>query len=99
MVVTGRVDEVAARVLGEMEAWVELLDGEEACERVLAADPLVRSVRREDGSLVFGFDGGQEELSDLLAALVTAGVRVASFGRKKEDLEEVFLKVGAKEVS
>jgi ABC-2 type transport system ATP-binding protein len=48
---------------------------------------------------VFGFDGGTEELSDLLRDLVTAGVRVASFGRRKEDLEDVFLKVGAKEVS
>jgi ABC-2 type transport system ATP-binding protein len=99
MVVTGRVDEVASQVLGRMEAWVEPLSGEARCEHVLAAHASVRSIRREDAAFVFAFDGDQDELSDLLTALVTAGVRVASFGRKKEDLEEVFLKVGAREVS
>ena len=37
--------------------------------------------------------------SDLLARLVGAGVRVASFARKQAGLEEVFLKVGARELS
>jgi len=99
MLVTGRVDEVAARVLGQAEARVEVVAGEEICAQVLSTHPRVRSVRREKGTFAFSFDGDQGELSDLLTALVTAGVRVASFGRKKEDLEEVFLKVGAKEVS
>ncbi len=99
MMVSGRVEEVAERVLGRAEAWVEPLGDDAACANLLEADPRVSSLRREGAALVFGFDGGAEELSDLLRNLVTAGVRVASFGRRKEDLEDVFLKVGAKEVS
>jgi ABC-2 type transport system ATP-binding protein len=99
MMVSGRVEEVAERVLGRAEAWVESLGDDAACANLLEADPRVSSLRREGASLVFGFDGGPEELSDLLRDLVRAGVRVASFGRRKEDLEDVFLKVGAKEVS
>jgi len=99
LVVSGRVEEVAARVLGEVEMWVEVVSGEEACARVLGGDPRVAELRREGKSFTFAFNAGREEASELLAALVSAGVRVASFGRRKGDLEEVFLKVGAKEVS
>jgi hypothetical protein len=99
MVVAGRVNEVAAQVLGRMEAWVEPLSGHEICARVLAGNASVGAVRREDASFVFDFDGDQEKLGDLLTTLVEAGVRVVSFGRKQGDLEDVFLKVGAREVS
>jgi ABC-2 type transport system ATP-binding protein len=99
MVIAGRVNEVAAQVLGRMEAWVEPLSGHEICARVLAGSACVGAVRREDASFVFDFDGDQEKLGDLLTTLVEAGVRVVSFGRKQGDLEDVFLKVGAREVS
>jgi ABC-2 type transport system ATP-binding protein len=50
-------------------------------------------------SYEFKFDGGPDAASDLLTSLVHAWVRVASFAPKREGLEDVFLKVGAKEVS
>ena len=99
MVVSGRVEEVASQVMGKAEVWVEVLSAEEQCAAVLATYAGVREVTSSDGVFSFAFDHGREELSDLLAALVGAGVRVVSFGQKKSDLEEVFLKVGAKEVS
>ena len=99
MVVSGRLEEVAAQVVGKSEAWVEVLSGEEQCAAALAADPRVQEVVSARGVFSFAFDGGREDLSDLLSRLVAAGVRVVSFGPRKSDLEEVFLKVGAKEVS
>ena len=99
MVVTGRVDEVTASVLGRSEMAVEIVSGEERFAEILAADPRVGALSGVGGIYSFAFDGGREEASELLAELVGAGVRVASFARKKEGLEEVFLKVGAKEVS
>jgi len=99
MVVTGRVEEVTARVMGAAEMLVEVIAGEDACASLLEGHPRVKAVRRRGQEFTFEFDGGPGEASDLLAALVSAGVRVASFARKKENLEEVFLKVGAKEVS
>lgn len=99
LVLSGRVDEVAASVLGRVDMWAEVIAGEEACAGLLAADPRVTDIRREGSFFFFAFTGGREETSDLLSALVSAGVRLASFGRKKEDLEQIFLKVGAKEVS
>ena len=54
---------------------------------------------RVDGSFAFRYRGGDEEASDLLAALIRGGVRVSSFARRREGLEEVFLKVGARELA
>ena len=56
-------------------------------------------VERKGNAFEFRFRGGAEEASELLARLVDAGVRVASFARRKENLEELFLKVGARELS
>ena len=58
------------------------------------------------GHLAVGRDGGRPQMqasrvrqaSDLLAALVRGGVRVSSFSRRREGLEDVFLKVGAREL-
>jgi ABC-2 type transport system ATP-binding protein len=99
LVVSGRVQEVAAQVLGPVEMWAEVVAGAEKCAEVLGSDPRVSDVRQRGNSFAFAFNGRPEEGSDLLTALVSGGVRVASFGRKREDLEEVFLRVGAREVS
>ena len=50
-----------------------------------------------DGYLVTGADGSIREANpaaaDLLAALVSQGVRVAPFGQVTSDLEEIFLRL------
>jgi ABC-2 type transport system ATP-binding protein len=99
MVVSGRVEEVAGQVLGRGRIAVEIVAGGDALAQVLAADERVGTVRGDGTRWEFPFDGGPEAASELLASLVAAGVKVAAFGRKKEDLEELFLRVGAKEVS
>jgi ABC-2 type transport system ATP-binding protein len=99
LVVSGRVSEVAAQVMGVAELVIEAVSGEDLCLVVLEKDPRVGNVRQSGQEFILDFDGDREAASDLLAALVSAGVRVAGFARKRENLEEVFLKVGAKEVS
>jgi ABC-2 type transport system ATP-binding protein len=51
------------------------------------------------GRFEFSYDGEDQEVSELLKQMVFAGIPLVSFGRKKEGLEDLFLKVGAKEVS
>lgn len=99
MVVSGRVDEVTAQVLGRAEIAVEVVAGAEVLVRAALENPRISGLHREGNIFTFSFDGGPEEASDLLASLISAGVRVASFSRKKEGLEEVFMRVGAREVS
>jgi ABC-2 type transport system ATP-binding protein len=99
LVMSGRVDEITDSVLGQAEMLVEVVSGAELLPGILAAGGLTGAITRNGDVFSFTFVGGPEEASDLLTALVSAGVKVASFGRKKEGLEEVFLAVGAKEVS
>jgi ABC-2 type transport system ATP-binding protein len=47
---------------------------------------------------VFKFAGSEEELSGVLAGLVTAGVRVLSFGEVKQTVEDLYLKLSHHEV-
>ena len=99
MVVSGRIEEIAGRVLGQAEIVAEVIAGMEAALTVLQADPRVSAVHHEGDRLAFLLAGDREDAGEVLAALVKAKVRIASFGRKKEDLEDLFLKIGAKEVS
>jgi ABC-2 type transport system ATP-binding protein len=99
MVVSGRIDEVNARILGEAVLAVEVLGDAEALVRIVGDDPRAGPIERRGDALEFLFRGDAEEASDLLAALVRGGVRVASFSRRRDNLEELFLKVGARELS
>jgi ABC-2 type transport system ATP-binding protein len=100
MVVSGRIDEVSARVMGTSSLAVEVLDGHEAFLRLVASDGRAGPVERRNGTAFeFPFQGGPDSAADLLATLVREGVRVASFAPRRDGLEDVFLKVGAKEVS
>ena len=99
MVVSGSIDDVKARVMGGVVLEVEVLGEADGLERVVAADPLAGAVQWDGALHRFPYRGTAEQGADLLGRLVGAGVRVGSFGRKKEGLEELFLKVGAREVS
>lgn len=99
MVVSGTVADVAEQVLGRARVLVEVLEGADRAQQLLTANPAISNISQDGNALTFEHTGGPAEESDLLAALVAAGVRITAFGRKKEDLEDVFMKIGAKEVS
>jgi ABC-2 type transport system ATP-binding protein len=99
MVVSGRVEEVTAQVLGRGVLAVEVLGSVDEFERIVGNEPHAGPVKRQGQVFEFAFEGDAEAGSDLLAKLVGHGVRVASFSRKQGGLEEIFLKVGARELS
>ena len=99
LVVSGRVEDIAASVLGKAQVMIEVLAGAEILTSLLLADAHAGTPVWEGMVANFPYAGGPDEVSDLLARIIAAGVRVAAFGRKKEDLEEVFLKIGAREVA
>jgi ABC-2 type transport system ATP-binding protein len=100
MVVTGTVEEVSRKVMGVAVVQVEILARAEAFMSVLGRDSLAGPVLEvEVNKFEFTYDGELGHMSILLKRLVDADVPVIAFGRKKEGLEELFLKVGAREVS
>jgi ABC-2 type transport system ATP-binding protein len=99
MVVSGRVEDVANQVHGAGQYAVQVLDHVDEFRKIVTQDKMVTDLKDQGGTWEFTFDGNDEAAARLLAKLVRAGVLVASFHRKTRSLEDVFMKVGAKEVS
>ncbi len=99
LVVSGRIGEVNQRVMGDASVVIEILGEPEGLVAILAGDERAGPVERRGEIFEFRYRGDVEATTALLAKLVGAGVRVSSFTRKRDNLEELFLKVGAREVS
>ncbi len=100
MVVSGTVEEVSRQVMGDAVLSVEILGQEEALLSALGRDRRAGPVHQAaKHRFEFSYEGEPAEVSELLARLVAAGIPIVAFGQKKEGLEEVFLKVGARELS
>ena len=99
LVVGGRIEEVNRQIMGHSLISIEVLGDPGVLVSIVGSTGRAGPVARSNGSYEFRFDGDREAASDLLAALVHGGVRVASFERRKDNLEELFLKVGSKELS
>jgi ABC-2 type transport system ATP-binding protein len=101
MVVNGKIDEIQARIMGDAVLSIEVLGDPSGFLAIAEADPRrVGEIERPgNGTFEFRYNGGPEQLADLLARLVRAEVRVASFAPRKDNLEGIFLKVGAKALS
>jgi ABC-2 type transport system ATP-binding protein len=99
MVVSGSIAEVQERIMGGSVLLIEVLGDASTVEAIVASDALAGAVEHVNGTFSIPYRGDAEAASALLAALVRGGVKVASFTRRREGLEEIFLKVGAKELS
>ena len=100
MVINGRIDEVSARVMGATVLIIDVLDGQDVFHNIVRADSRAGEIERTNATTFqFRFSGDSHAASELLAHLIRSEVRVAAFSPKREGLEDVFLKVGAREVS
>ena len=97
MVVSGTIEQVSAQVMGASILLVEVLNPADGLVEVLAGRPfVVGAVVRNGDVFEIPYHGSREQASELLGDLVRSGVQIASFARRRQGLEELFLKVGAK---
>jgi len=99
LVVGGAVGDVARQVMGTAIYAARILAGGDTFRRLLAADGRAGAPIDEADGIRFPYSGTPADAADLLARLVAAGVRVAAFGPRESGLEEMFLKLGARELS
>jgi ABC-2 type transport system ATP-binding protein len=78
---------------------LKVLSEIEQAQSLLANQPGVGQVYPVNGHLDVEFVGDEEAAADLLNALVSGGVRLASFSETISDLEEVFLRLTKGEVA
>ncbi len=99
MVISGTIAEVQEQVMGGLVLLVEVIGDPANVRSIVAADPLAGTIEQTENTFSIPYRGDPSQASDLLAALIREGVRVSSFARRREGLEELFLKVGARELS
>ncbi|GIW86528.1 MAG: ABC transporter [Isosphaeraceae bacterium] len=99
LIVAGSIETIRHEVMGGSTLSVEVLGDPALFLSLVRDDPRASDIQQRAGHYVFRYGGTPDAAADLLARLVAAGVRIASFQRHKEGLEELFLRIGAREVS
>jgi ABC-2 type transport system ATP-binding protein len=100
MVISGTIESVLARLGSRGTLRVRAARAHSALADILAHEPLLSGIEVKDNLVAHGaFAGGGEDAARLLARLVAAGVEVADFHVEEDDIEKIFLKVGARELS
>jgi ABC-2 type transport system ATP-binding protein len=87
LLVQGTVADLAARAQGRLVVRT----GDVASAGEVLEKHGVTDVRRGEGQVDGAFEGGEQELAGLCAALVGAGVRVHGFGMERGTLEDAFV--------
>ena len=99
MVRSGRIDEVtAAENLARDMRMSWLGNGAAIVEEKLRAVPHVSNLQLAAGTASFQFTGSDEELSAILTALISSGIRVKSFAETKQTVEDLYMKLSHHEV-
>jgi ABC-2 type transport system ATP-binding protein len=70
--------------------------GDQAVQMLGAAG--VKNLEVQGSGATFDFDGDADALDEVLRTLVTQGVRVTEWRGLEDDLEQIFLRSGAKEL-
>ncbi|HEX2142310.1 MAG TPA: ABC transporter ATP-binding protein [Candidatus Limnocylindria bacterium] len=95
---SGRIADIERSLQATAQLRIDLLSNLEQAVAFLGTDPRVSSVLEIEGGIgtarvEVSFDGGPEEQSALLQAMIEDGHRVAGFGQATSGLEEIFLRV------
>jgi len=108
MVAAGTVEEIRAQIGSKGALVVRLVEtgdrAREALRKALDESGLVEDIEegleeRPAGTFRARFKGDDAQARALLKKLVDSSIPVAGFHVEKEDIEDIFLKIGAKEVS
>ncbi len=99
LVIAGRLEALVERFRERRRLVIEVLAEIERALSLLETRKGVSDLTRVDGRLELSFAGDERRAADLLAALVHAGVPVVGFHEERMDVEDILLRVGAREVS
>jgi ABC-2 type transport system ATP-binding protein len=97
--ISGRINDVNRQVMGDQLLSIEVLAGGDVLAAIVGGDDRAGPINHTNNTFEFRFRGDAAAASDLLAGLIQKGVRISAFQRRRDNLEDLFLKVGSKELS
>jgi len=99
MVLHGRVDDILGQMSNKAKLIVEVVEVHERAVEITLNQPGVLDAIATDHRLEISFTGSDIEASQLLAVLVGEQVKIKAFYKRKMNVEDILLNVGAREVS
>jgi len=99
MIETGTVDDIRAKIRRLMRLTIEVLEGMSNAEKMLRDDDRVEDIVIEGSKLSVTVRGDANCAATLLERLITGGVRVSSFAREVENVEEIYMQICGHQVS
>jgi ABC-2 type transport system ATP-binding protein len=96
MAIKGTVDEIMQQVYKNKAIKIKVTDKLEEAVMVLKEFPHVDGISTGENTIEAYFNGNDEDMSVMLAALVTKKIPVVTFAQLDGNLEDVFMKVTEK---
>lgn len=93
MIVSGNMTEIIERVQTSKPMIIQVHANMDAAMKLLKEHPLVRTITIKEQEIMVGFTGDEDQESELLQALVMAGVQVRGFMREPGNLEAIFMQI------
>jgi ABC-2 type transport system ATP-binding protein len=94
----GSVRDVIARLSSGRRLRITVIDERDAALEILTPLTFVRHAEAVNGAIEAEYDGDEKTASDILGALMGAGIRVSSFTPVDGGLEDAFLRATSEEV-
>jgi ABC-2 type transport system ATP-binding protein len=94
----GSVRDVIARLSSGRRLRITVIDERDAALEILTPLTFVRHAEAVNGAIEAEYDGDEKTASDILGALMGAGIRVSSFAPVDGGLEDAFLRATSEEV-
>ena len=96
LVMSGAISELGQKLTVFKMSVKWRAEGEKALEILRGAN--VKNLEAAGSGATFDFDAGADALDELLKTLVTRGIRIHEWRGVGDDLEQIFLQSGAKEL-
>lgn len=93
MILTGSIDEIIDRIHTSKPVIITVQDRMDIAMGLLKEHPLVQTITVRDTDIMVGFMGSARQESELLTALVNAGVMIRGFVREPGSLEAIFMQI------
>lgn len=93
LVISGTVSEIMQQIYSKKLIKIKVNDKLEDAVMILKEFPFVDKITSGENTIQAGFDGGDEDMSRVLNALVSRAIPVATFAQLDGNLEDVFMKV------
>lgn len=89
----GSMDEIVSAVNVSNPLNLRILDKVEEAVKMLREHPLTKSMMIDGKDIQLSFRGDANAEAQLLEQMVASGIKVLSFGRKRDSLETVFMRI------